>query len=92
MIEGVLTINLDPPYLQFQGGDTSIDGCLRECTTEEVRAALHELGQVCTRAWPLHECVIRLRGKFPIVKLSMFGLLRERLAGVPEQLHFRIAN
>lgn len=92
MIEGVLTVNLDPPYLQFHGDNRSVDGCLRECTTEELRAALGELAECSIMHWPLQDCVIRLRGMFPIVKLSLFGLLRGRLVGIQEHLLLRSSN
>lgn len=75
MIEGLLQINLDPPYIAFDSQD---NGCsARSCTTEDIRAlliALNALGP--GRHWPLCDFTMRLAGQFDSKTLQQFGLLK----------------
>ena len=86
MIEGLLTVNLEPPYLSFQSlEDLTAKSCLRYCTAEDVKSALANL---CAfqyfQHWPLKECIIRVEGSFSREKLAHFGLLPFRLVSLPE--------
>ncbi len=92
MIDGTLTINLDPPYLHFHADDPGVSGRLRECTMDDIRAALAEFAQNMPDRWPLNDCVIRLRGKFSATRLSKLGVLQARLEPIPEQVILRLAN
>lgn len=83
MVEGILTINVNPPYVVFcpKEGKSSI----RECTAEHIRAVLADLAaDVHFQHWPVKECVIRLQGNFSRDKLEKFGLLTLRHESLPE--------
>ena len=76
MIEGILTVNLDPPYCGFHSHETGFS-YLRsaECTVEEIRAILIELGAISpSQHWPMQECFVRLTGTFSEVQLAKLGL------------------
>ena len=76
MINGTLTVNLDPPYLCFQVADEGRSGsCLRECSTEEIRRMLIALGAHRSGHWPVSECIIRSKGQFSIKLLRDFKLV-----------------
>ncbi len=68
-IDGVLTINLEPPYFSFQ--DLTGAVYARNCTREEVRDALDELGNL---NWPLEDCVVRLPGQYNLSRLNKLQL------------------
>jgi hypothetical protein len=76
MIEGILTVNLDPPYCSFHSRETGFN-YLRsaECTVEEIRVILIELGAIsASQHWPMQECFVRLSGTFSEVQLGNLGL------------------
>lgn len=76
MIEGILTVNLDPPYCSFHSHLTGFN-YLRsaECTVEEIRAILLELGAISSgQNWPMQECFVRLTGTFSEGQLANLGL------------------
>ena len=76
MIEGILTVNLDPPYCSFHSHTTGFH-YLRsaECTVDEIRAILLELGAISSgQNWPMKECFVRLTGKFSEAQLAELGL------------------
>jgi hypothetical protein len=76
MIEGILTVNLDPPYCSFHSHETGFS-YLRsaECTVEEIRVILIELGAISSsQHWPMQECFVRLTGTFSEVQLTNLGL------------------
>ncbi|MBK9143394.1 MAG: hypothetical protein IPM23_12900 [Candidatus Melainabacteria bacterium] len=81
MIEGTLTVNLDPPYVRFHS--TESDGkevsSHYDCTREEIRTILEALGSEVDRDWPVRDCLIRTRGSFPHDLLSTFHLIPTRL-------------
>jgi hypothetical protein len=60
MIEGTLTVNLDPPYLGFRvEAEDKIYS--RSCSREDIREILTEFGGL---NWPLKDCVIRMPARF----------------------------
>lgn len=70
-MNGTLTINLDPPYMQFQHTATG-SFRMRYCSLEEIEAILNELGASC---WPLKECFVRVEGPFLPSSLAQADLL-----------------
>jgi hypothetical protein len=68
MLEGILTINLDPPYicLESEGNQRQ-----RAFSSEQIRCILEELG---ISRWPLRDCLIRLKGEFSFEALQKIGL------------------
>ncbi len=76
MIEGTLTVNLDPPFIWF---DTTSDGakrhCHHECTSGDIRLILLELAGESV-PWPVKECVVRSSGTFSVEMLHKFQLLQ----------------
>lgn len=68
MIEGTLSIILDPPTLGFASDRFSI---LKHCSRDDVYTMLTELG---VENKNLREYFARLRGNFSSDMLSRFGL------------------
>ncbi|MCA9815165.1 MAG: hypothetical protein KC652_08610 [Cyanobacteria bacterium HKST-UBA01] len=75
MINGILTVNFDPPYLCFQrANETRNDTCLRDCSREEIRNMLLKLGAHHSTPWPIDDCIIRSKGSFSQELLEDFDL------------------
>ena len=76
MIEGILTVNLDPPYCSFHSHTTGFHYIRSaECTVDEIRAILLELGAISSsQHWPMKECFVRLTGRFSEAQLGELGL------------------
>lgn len=70
MVEGVLTINLEPPYISFHSSQAEL-GCSRSCTQEEIRDILSDMD---ARQWPLKDCLIRLSTNFSEARLASLRL------------------
>jgi hypothetical protein len=92
MIEGILTINLDPPYLSFHPNDSTSSACLRECATADIYVALGELAPLLNSVHQLDDCVVRLQGNFSKGRLSKLGLLRGHLESLSSRLSIQLAN
>lgn len=74
MISGILTINVDPPYMAFLTQEKS--HCLKHCTLDELRQLLLELKAFNPEQnWPPSEYILRLPGHFAQKTLRRFGLL-----------------
>lgn len=72
MVNGILAINLDPPYASFSSEHSH---CLKNCTVEELRALLIDLQSLKPQqSWPPREYVLRLPGNFARETLVKFGL------------------
>lgn len=91
MIEGILLINLDPPYIAFsqapqssQNSDSKIDEW-RPCSVDEIRQLLIELDAILPHhPWPPQEIVLRLPITLPKSELARLSLLKLRnLESVP---------
>jgi hypothetical protein len=77
MVEGILVVNLDPPYVGFvQKNDKSkMRGKLKNCTVPELRQMLLDLGAISPQQqWPPKDCTIRLPGKYSSAALEKLGL------------------
>lgn len=80
MVEGILVVNLDPPYIGFvQKQDKSqgkrLAGALKNCTANEIRQTLLELGAITPQQqWPPRECTIRVPGSYSLAVLAKLGL------------------
>jgi hypothetical protein len=97
MIEGILTVNLEPPYLSFQStAGLAGEDSLRNCTTEEIRSALAEFCAIeYCQNWPLKECIVRIQGNFCREKLVSFGLLPLHIASSlpkPKRILMKVAQ
>lgn len=76
MLEGTLTVNLDPPYLHFTAdGNEKGYSSHFECSEEEVLRILTELGSEIFEGTRYKECIVRTTGSFPKALLSQFHLL-----------------
>lgn len=69
MIDGTLTVNLEPPYLAFC--DKAGNHYSRNCSFEEIQDMLADLGNL---NWPLRDCFVRIPMQF-----DQFGLAKWRL-------------
>jgi hypothetical protein len=69
MMEGILTINLDPPYISLESEGTQSQ---RTFSLDQIRSILEELG---VQRWPLRDCLIRLQGEFSFESLQRIGLV-----------------
>ncbi len=69
MINGTLTVSLEPPYLSFC--DSEGTNYSRYCSKEEIQRVLEDLGNF---NWPLRECVVRIP-----TKINGLGLAKWRL-------------
>lgn len=82
MLEGILVVNLDPPYVGFvkkhgnqSGDDKRMHGSLRNCSLPELRQMLIELGAISPQQqWPPRDYMIRLPGSFSEATLAKIGL------------------
>lgn len=78
MVEGILVVNLDPPYLGFEdASDTKhARGALKNCSSlTELRQMLIELGVISAQQpWPPRDCAIRVSGSFSQTTLNKLGL------------------
>jgi hypothetical protein len=82
MVEGILVVNLDPPYVGFVQNDDKqasdhkrLRGALRNCTLPELRQMLLELGAISPQQqWPPRDCTIRVPGSFSAATLAKVGL------------------
>lgn len=87
MIEGLLQINLDPPYMAFHSLNN--DSCGKSCTVEDVRVLLVDLNAIPPgQHWPLREFTMRLAGRFANETLQKFGLVKPSVV----EAHFRAKN
>jgi len=78
MIEAVLIINLEPPFMGCSPGKDEHPKTMQwhNCTQEEIRSLLVELKVISLeQKWPPRDCVIRLRGTYPTSVLAKFGLV-----------------
>jgi len=74
MIDGLLMINLDPPYVGFIANSSE---CWKNLTVEELRALLTDLGVLAPgESWPPREYMVRARGQFSSGALARFGLVK----------------
>lgn len=82
MIDGILVINLDPPYAGFS---SKYSRCIRHCTVDELCVFLNDLGHLAPgQSWPPREYILRLPGSFSKDALAKFGLIdRAALRVVP---------
>lgn len=72
-MEGTLFLNLEPPYMSFEGSKCSRR--LRYCTAEEIRQLLVDLHALSPRSpLPNTEYMARIKGTFPQEILSSYGL------------------
>jgi len=81
-VPGILTLNLEPPYLSFQPRQgSSKDASAWHCTSADLSCILLDLGLDTNQlqSWPPKELVIRWEGSFPGGTLSKFGLLPIRI-------------
>jgi hypothetical protein len=83
MIQGLLTINLDPSYISFlqtteyADEDHSRLESFRHCSLDEIRNLLIALEALTPeQTWPLRECVLRLHLNLPLSALISLGLAR----------------
>jgi hypothetical protein len=82
MIEGILLVNLDPPYIGFsqasqdaQPSATRID-VWRDCSVDEIRLLLIDLNAFSPdQSWPPQECVLRLPINWTKAELTRLNLL-----------------
>ncbi len=81
MVEGILVVNLDPPYVGFvqnenKPGDTRKKrGSVKNCSLSELRLTLIELGAISpNQQWPPRDCAIRVPGSFSDDALAKAGL------------------
>ena len=73
MIDGILVINLDPPYAGFSSESGQF---WKDCTVDELNALLIEIkGFMPGTSWPPREYVLRLPGHFSKDALAKFGLI-----------------
>jgi len=83
MVEGILVVNLDPPYVGFvqkqdKQGDKKMRGALKNCSLQELRQTLLELGAITPQQqWPPRDCTIRFPGVFSSEALHRVGLNAE---------------
>lgn len=84
IIQGVLVVNLEPAYIGFshnsddQKRSSSAEYTWRDCSVEEIRELLIELGVIApNQSWSPGECIMRLP-----MELSVATLKRLRI-GVP---------
>lgn len=80
MVDGILVVNLDPPYVGFVQNEKPGDnrrkfGTMKDCTLSELRATLIELGAITSQQqWPPKDCAIRVPGTFSDAALIKAGL------------------
>lgn len=85
MVEGILVVNLDPPYIGFvkkesmAGAESKrLRGALKNCTANELRQLLIELGAITDKQqWPPRDCTMRVPGTYPAAILAKMGLAVE---------------
>lgn len=88
MINGILVINLDPPYAGFSGEDGH---SRKNCTVDELTALLADLGGLVPgQSWPPREFVLRVSGRFSRDALHRFGLVK--LASMPAIMTIKRAS
>jgi hypothetical protein len=82
MVEGILVVNLDPPYVGFvvqqqnkQAGENKrLHGALKNCTLNELRQMLLELGAISPQQqWP-DDCPVHFPGSYSEAALEKIGL------------------
>jgi hypothetical protein len=80
MIEGILLINFDPPYVSFSQAPQSSSNTesrinvWRDCSLDEIRDLLISLGAIFPEeSWPPQECILRLPVAWPKAKLSLLN-------------------
>lgn len=82
MVEGILVVNLDPPYVSFveQQDKTGTDqrkrkpAAVRHCTIQELRLMLLELGAIVPyQQWPPREYTIHMPGTYSQATLDKLG-------------------
>lgn len=72
MFKGLVTINLDPPYVSI----TSVDSReFKALSLEQLKTFLTDLG---LKQWPLDDCVIRLDGQVSEESLQRIGMLSQK--------------
>ncbi|MBX9689490.1 MAG: hypothetical protein K2X27_22460 [Candidatus Obscuribacterales bacterium] len=81
MVEGILLVNLDPPYVSFVEKAAGLSdgkrmrGALRNCTVSEMRQMLLDLGAITPQQhWPLKDCTISLPVSYSSATLHKLGL------------------
>jgi hypothetical protein len=82
MIEGILLVNLDPPYIGFseasqgsQKADSRVD-VWRHCSVAEIKELLIDLEAILPdQPWPPRECVLRLQVSWSKEELTRLCLL-----------------
>ena len=82
MVEGILVVNLDPPYVGFvqkesktPGDNKRLKGSLKTCTVPELRQMLLDLGAITPQQpWPPRDCTISLPGSYSAAVLAKVGL------------------
>lgn len=81
MVEGILVVNLDPPYVGFvqnekkPGDGRKMRGAVKNCSLIELRQTLIELGAIsANQQWPPRDCAIRVPGTFSDDALAKAGL------------------
>lgn len=84
MLEGMLVVNTDPPYIGFypklgaETGNTAQSGVWRYCTHEQIKDLLLDLHVISvTDRWPLRECILRLPITCSRAHLVTHGLVRQ---------------
>ncbi len=85
MVEGILVVNLDPPYLGFvqklkkdPGLKKFPQASFKNCTLKEVHDVLLDLGVISTQQhWPPRDCMIRIPTSLPASTLKKYGLQEE---------------
>lgn len=77
MIDGLLVINLDPPYAAFRT-ERDVEHW-KDCTTDELRDFLIAIEALSPdQTWPPREYVLRVFGKFDAKTLAILGICIEQ--------------
>jgi hypothetical protein len=82
MVEGILLVNLDPPYVGFvvqqtkaPGENKRLRGALKNCSLIELRAMLLELGAITPQQqWPPGDTSLQVPGSYSAATLERMGL------------------
>lgn len=79
MVEGMLIINLDPPYVGFTSdvkySPLQKESCWHNSTEHEIKELLHELGVLQDgRTWPPEEYVARVPVRLSGAELERLGI------------------
>ena len=83
MVEGILVVNLDPPYVSFVKQETASNpgqkrrnaAAVKHCTIQELRKMLIDVGAIMPyQQWPPRDYLVRLPGSFSQDTIDKLGL------------------